>query len=158
MKNILNTADLLSLDANLKPSRRIIIIPMILFIFSVATMFFGSQINASDYICYFVVITGLVASIISLGSIFCFTQNIINYRTQETLHKHKLYFNVNEENTITNLLKEGNINPLFEMSCDCGSILTVIYSTTNKNYYIAQIFKFVPYEYIPYKDPIIFNK
>lgn len=158
MKNILNSNELISLDQNLRPNRRAVVFPMIFFMLGVAGMFFGMQIDTHDYICYLIAITGLLTTIISLSSLFCQSQNIINNKTNETLYKHKLYFHANEESTVSNLLKKGDINSLLDLSCKCGPILTIIYSTTNKNYYIAQIFKFVPYEYIPYQDPIIFNQ
>lgn len=158
MKNILNINDLLSLDNNLSPVKRPVIIKMVTFMIGVACIFFGVQIEAPDYICYLLAVGGLLTSIISLSLIFSNQQEIVNLKTDETLHKHKLYFHSNEESNINELLANGNIKSLLQLATNNGPLLTIIYSSTNKNYYIAQLFKFVPYEYQPYSNPIIYNK
>ena len=157
MKNILNINELLHLDSNLSPLKRNIVTPMIAFIIGIAAIFFGTHIDVSDYISYSLAVAGLILAIIALSLIFSRPDEIINIHTQEILHKHKLYFNDKDEKEIVKSLKEGDIKSLFKKTCDTGQILAIIYSTTNKRYYIAQIFKFIPYEYRPYQDPIIFK-
>lgn len=158
MKNILNINDLLSLDNNLSPVKRPYFLQMITFMIGVACMFFGVQIEAPDYVCYLLAVGGLLIAIISISLIFSHPNEIINNKTHQTLHKHKLYFHTKEENTITELLTNGNIKSLLPLASNNGPLLTIIYSSTNKSYYIAQMFKFVPYEYQPHSDPIIYNK
>ncbi len=158
MKNILNSEELITLDRNLEPVKRPIIMQMITFIIGVAGVFFGVHINAPEYVCYMLAVGGFIISLVSLGLIFSHPHEIINRKTHEILHKHKLYFHSKEEIAITELLYKGNLNTLIQKAANNGPLLTIIYSSTNKSYYIAQIFKFVPYEYQPYSEPIIFNK
>lgn len=158
MKNILNTNELLSLDSNLTPLKKRTLSYMVTFIIGIAVIFLGTHIESTEYVSYTIAIGGVIIAIIALGFLFVQPQEIVNQSSQEILHKHKLYFHCNDLNEVSHNLESGNINALFQKACDTGQILAIIYSTTNKRYYIAQLFKFIPYEYTPYQEPIIYNK
>lgn len=158
MKNILNTNELLSLDNSLTPVPKRTLTYMITFIVGISLIFFGTYTETSEYLSYIISVSGLIISIIALGLIFAQPQKIINRHLKKTLQKHKLYFHSNEANAIIQNLEQGNIEDLFKRSCDNGPILTIIFSAPDKSYYIAQVFRFIPYEYIPTSDPIIYHK
>ena len=158
MKNILNTNDLLSLDCNLAPIKRRTISQMILFIFGVAAIFFGTNIDAPDILCYSLAVGGLITVIIAMGLIFSQPRDIINRKTNDILHKHKYYFHSKDEKEVIEGIRNGNLQHLLERSCPSGQLLTIIYSSPNNMYYVAQVFKFVPYEFQPYSAPIIYCK
>lgn len=158
MKNILNIEDLLSLDSNLAPIKQRTIMQMILFIIGIAAIFFGVQVELPDYLAYTLAVAGHTIAIIALGFLFSTPRDIINRKTKEILHKHKYYFCSKDEGNLLNDINNGNINRLPDYAGDTGQILAIIYTSPTNSYYVAQLFKFVPYEYQPHSAPIIYCK
>lgn len=158
MKNILNLNELLSLDGNLTTTKNHFVINSIAILIGIAGVSIGTQIDAPDYLQYTLAVGGVIIAIIALGNLFTQPDTIANNKTHETLHKHKLFFHASDEHFVKDVIAQGKINDLLDRSCEHGPIQAIIYSTANKQYYIAQLFKFVPYEYQPYSDPVIFSK
>lgn len=157
MKNILNTEELLSLDHNLAPVKRKTIIHMVTFIAGVAAIFFGTHITAPDYICYLLAVGGIILSIIAICNIFIQPHDIVNQKTNEILHKQKMYFYSKDEKEVIQDIHNGKLKSLLNKTCQSGQLLAIVYASQKNDYYVAQIFKFVPYEFQPYTEPIIYH-
>lgn len=158
MTNIHNPQELLAFDHNPSISKSSSSAAIFMTIAGIAITIIGTQINASEAVNYILGVTGFIIAIVGLGNLFSVKNTIIHTTSREPMSRTKLFFHRNDEHDIHHLLENGDIDTLIDRSIETGPIQVTIYSTTSKHYYIAQIFKFVPFEYLPHPPPITFYK
>lgn len=158
MTNIHNPQELLAFDHNLSITKSSSSAAIFMTIAGIAITIIGTQINASEAVNYILGVTGFIIAIVGSGDLFSVKNAIIHTTSREPMSRTKLFFHRNDEHDIHHLLENGDIDTLIDRSIETGPIQVIIYSTTSKHYYIAQIFKFVPFEYFPHSTPITFYK
>lgn len=157
MKNIFNRDELLSLDNALSITKKKMTPSIILLILGIFSIYAGIKELMPEVLNYLFLVGGLTFIIIAIGQLLTKSNNITHTLFDETLHMKRLYFDIKDEKEIKKLISSGNIKALINKSHPTGQLLAIIYCTTHYHYYIAQIFRFIPYEYRPHIDPIIFN-
>lgn len=156
MINILHSKDLLSIDSISNAKNNTVAI-LIVFSIGVIITIAGTHITSNKYINYSLGLIGFIIAIIAIGNLFAPTQELVRKDSNEKLQKRTLYFNIKNLNKIEKLLETGDITTLRTMEIETGQILVVLYTNATSSFYIAQIFKFIPYEYRPYTPPIIYK-
>ena len=157
MKNILYTQDLLSIDCISRAKSNTIGI-LITFSIGVIITIVGTHITTLEYINYSLGLLGFIISIVAIGNLFAPSNELIHTSTKEKLHKVTYYFNTKDLSKIQVSLENGDINTLKKIQIETGPIQVILYTNNKSTFYISQIFKFIPYEYRPCCDAMIFEK
>ncbi len=80
--------------------------------------------------------------------------------TKEIFHKEKYYFNRSDREKVMAALKNGEFGALRQYSNQdtVSQNIVMVYSTKSGSCRIVQTFHYVPYNYIPDADPIVYKK
>ncbi|MDD2960469.1 MAG: hypothetical protein PHR45_00085 [Muribaculaceae bacterium] len=160
MKNISDIEDLLTVTQSIHRAKRNIILPIIYIIAGIVAIIIAPNFDKIDSLMMTLYVGG--ASIITIGAIKCLlpSKKLVYAKTKEAIEPKNLYFDATNEYTIKELLVNGKFEQLKSMASkkENGPQMVTYYSTPSGSFYIAQIYKFVPYHYIPFIEPIVTEK
>ena len=158
MTNILNIQELPSCDSRLSICKTNITPSLYAILGGIVVIVIGTQTHFHEAVSYSMGLIGFLIVIFFTGNILSSPNEIIVTHSKQKLHKSQYYFTENQDNIISSYLQSGKLDSLISKASDVGKFMLIVYSTPDHNYYIAQLFKFVPYQYIPQSSPIIFSK
>ena len=79
-------------------------------------------------------------------------------RTNEIMVKHVIYFDSVNKNVVRNAIKTGNKEALKLLSSGHNNNMrAIVYATPSYSYSVFQIQTFVPHEYVPVEEPVIYS-
>lgn len=158
MTNILNIQELPSCDSRLSIAKSSITPSLYAILGGIIVIIIGSQFHLPEAVSYSMGLIGFLIVIFFTGNILSSSIDIIVTESKQKLHKSQYYFTDNQNDIITSKLQAGELDSLTCKASNVGKYMLIVYSTHNHDYYIAQVFKFIPYQYIPQSSPIIYAK
>ncbi len=158
MKNILELNDLLAVDDSLALAPKNYLVILAYFIGCAAS--FGGAFYLKDIDSAFYSLSLIGVACLTMGIIKLFTPSkaVKDTTTHKRLKKYSFYYDPKNEREIIQLINDGNLDELKKLDKTAGQLLTVVYASSNREYYLAQAFKFVPHVYEPCIDPVIIKK
>lgn len=159
MKNIANLDDLLSLNDKIVRVRRNYTLAIVIILVSCLLMTAGTFMDElHDSLMMFTICFGVILAAVGVLLLFQPSAGLVYSETGEPLKKFDIYYDVDYDGNLLHDLKDCSFDKLVDMSqAPAGRKLATVYTTKSGKMRIAQIFKFVPYEYTPFTDPIVFS-
>lgn len=78
--------------------------------------------------------------------------------TGELVKEHVFYFDTSDKKAVTNAVRAGELDLLKLMTSKAqGNMMALVYATASRKYYVSQIHKYVPHEYVPDEEVVIGN-
>ncbi len=78
--------------------------------------------------------------------------------TGEIVKEYVFYFDTADKKAVSNAIKSGELDLLKLMTSNAqGNMMALVYATPSRKYYMSQIHKYVPHEYVPDQETVIGN-
>lgn len=160
MKNIIKLDDLLSVDSHLKKASKNYLIPVLLTFCGIGSLIVAPMAQHMDILMMSLFVIGIATLLFGIIGIFLPSNRVIHTESKESLKKYTIFFNVDEENAIKQKLAAGDYQDLLDRQKNISHSkhMATIYATPSRSFCIAQMYEFVPYEYQPYMEPLVYSK
>ena len=163
MQDISNINELLTIDSSIIKKRKNYLFSALLIIAGILIIIYTGNnrfLSISDPFKTVIFLFGLIIFLTGIIIIVFPSKKLIYKTTGEKIMKQVLYFEEQKENYVMEKLLEGNYSILKETATEYndGPLRAEIYSTESGNFSVAQLQKYVPFDYEPIMEPNVLKK
>jgi len=163
MQDISKINELLTINSSIIKKRKNYLFSALLIIAGIFIIIYtinNKSLSIPDPLKTVIFLFGLIVSSTGIMIIALPSKKLIYKTTGEKIKKQVLYFDEQKENSVMEKLLEGNYSILKEIATEYndGPLRAEIYSTESGNFSVAQLQKYVPFDYEPIMEPNVLKK
>jgi len=163
MKDISKINELLTLDSSIIKKRKNYLFSVLLIIAGIFIITYTENnkfLSISEQFITIIILFGLIVFLTGIIIIVIPSQKLIYKTTGEKIKKQILYFDQQKENYVMEKLHEGNYSILKKIATEYndGPLRAEIYLTESGDFSVAQLQKYVPFQYEPIMEPYVLKK
>ncbi|MDY3979972.1 MAG: hypothetical protein SOZ00_08120 [Tidjanibacter sp.] len=159
MKNITNLSELLEIDNNIECRRRSPIVGIVLAVAGAAMLVASYLTKESAQLSTLLFTIGFI--VLAAGIIVALGKRYrLSYRpTGEKISCRKMLFDPKERGRLYSCISKGDLDTLQSFSTSqSSSLMAILYTTPSGSISIVQVQEYVPHQYEPSTEPVIYHK
>jgi len=163
MQDISKINELLTVDSSIEKKRKNYSLSVLIILAGIFMVIYSGKNHIPSNLEPLIIVLkliGFVAFLIGIINISTPSRKLIHKTTGEKIKKLVLYFDLQKENVVMEKLLEGKFNILKEIAEESneGPLMAEIYYTESGDFSVAQIQKYVSYQYEPIMKPNVLKE